>query len=58
MYINRMLVLTLLIILLCYPVLRDWLSNDHAAWYRYYLLWGAVIVVTWWSNRSRHPDEL
>lgn len=58
MYINRMLVLALLLTLICYPVVKDWLSNEYSAWYRYYVIWSSVILVTWWSNRSRHPDEL
>ncbi len=58
MYINRILVLALLLAIICYPALKDWLGSDHSAWYRYYIIWSGVVLVAWLSNRSRHPDEL
>jgi len=58
MYINRMLVLGMVLALVSFPMLKDWLSGDHTAWYRYYILWSLVILFTWWGTRSRHSDEL
>ncbi len=58
MYINRMLVLGLVLVLVSFPMLNDWLNRDYTAWHRYYIVWSVVILFTWWGNRSRHPDEL
>ncbi len=58
MYINRMLVLGIALALVSFPMIKDWLSSDYTAWERYYILWTAIIVFTWWGNRSRQPDEL
>jgi len=58
MYINRTLVLGLALALISFPVLKGWLTSEPSAWLRYYVLWTLVILVTWWSNRSRHTDEL
>jgi len=58
MYINRMLVLGIVLALMAFPVLADWLTADYTAWYRPYVIWCLIIVFTWWAYRSRHPDEL
>ncbi|WP_165954319.1 hypothetical protein [Seongchinamella unica] len=58
MYINRMLVLGIVITLVAFPVLADWLTSDYTAWYRPYIIWCLIIIFTWWAYRSRHPDEL
>lgn len=58
MYINRMLVLGIVLALMAFPVLADWLTSDYAAWYRPYVVWSLIIGFTWWSYRSRQPDEL
>mgnify|MGYP001553116817 FL=1 len=58
MYINRTLVLGIVLALLAFPMLRDWLTSDYSAWYRPYVIWCAIIGFAWWGHRSRHPDEL
>ena len=58
MYINRMLVLSIVLALVAFPVLADWLTSDYTAWYRPYIVWCRIIGFTWWGYRSRHPDEL
>ena len=58
MYINRTLVLGIVLLLIAFPVITDWLTSDYSAWYRPYVIWSAIIAFTWWGNRSRQPDEL
>ena len=58
MYINRTLLLGLTLLLVTFPAIIDWLTSDYSAWQRPYVVWGAIIAVAWWSQRSRHPDEL
>jgi hypothetical protein len=58
MYINRTLLLGLALMLVSFPVILHWLTSDHTAWYRPYIVWTTVIIIAWWSQRSRHPDEL
>ena len=53
MYINRMLVLGIVLALVAFPILTDWLTSDYTAWYRPYVVWGLIIAFTWWSYRSR-----
>jgi hypothetical protein len=58
MYINRMLVLGIVLAMVAFPVLTDWLTSDYTAWHRPYVIWVFIIVFTWWAYRVRHPDEL
>lgn len=58
MYINRTLLLGIVLALVSFPVIIDWLTSDYTAWYRPYFVWTFIIAVAWWSQRSRHPDEL
>ena len=58
MYINRTLLLGLLLAVTCLPFIYDWLIADPTAWYRPYLLWSAVIFLAWLGQRSRQGDEL
>ena len=58
MYINRTLLLGLALMLVSFPVIIDWLTSDYTAWHRPYLIWTVIIAIAWWSQRSRHPDEL
>ena len=58
MYISRTLMLGLVLALIAFPVLTDWLTSDFSAWYRPYIVWILLILFTWWGNRSRQTDEL
>ena len=58
MYINRNLLLGLVLALVCFPFLVDWLVSDYAAWHRPYLAWSAVVFCAWLGQRTRHNDEL
>ena len=58
MYINRALLLVLVILIVFFPSIQEWLISDHTAWHRPYLMWSLLIVGAWLNQRSRHPDEL
>ncbi|WP_153240235.1 hypothetical protein [Halioglobus maricola] len=58
MYIQRTLLLTLVVLLVCFPFIADWLTSDFSAWHRPYLVWSFIIFIAWLSQRSRHSDEL
>jgi hypothetical protein len=58
MYINRTLLLGLAMMMVTFPLVVDWLTSDYSAWYRPYVVWSLIISLTWWGQRSRHPDEL
>jgi hypothetical protein len=44
MYINRILLLTLVILYAFTPVMADWIDASDAQWYRAHLLWLAIIA--------------
>lgn len=58
MYINRTLLLGIILVLISFPLITDWLTSDYTAWYRPYLLWTLIILAAWLGQRSRGPDEL
>ena len=58
MYINRTLLLGLVLALIGTPFLYDWLTSDYSAWYRPYVVWSGMILLAWFGQRSRHSDEL
>lgn len=45
MYINRILLLVLVILYVFSPLMADWIGNAGAQWYRPHLLWLAVIGI-------------
>ncbi len=58
MYINRTLLLGLLVAVICLPFLYEWLTADYTAWLRPYIAWSTVIFLAWLGQRSRQGDEL
>jgi hypothetical protein len=44
MYLNRILLLVLVILYALAPVMADWVSSDATRWYRPQLLWLLVIL--------------
>ncbi len=58
MYINRVLLLSLIALTVLFPTIEEWLISDNTAWHRPYLIWLLVIAAAWFNQRSRHPDEL
>ena len=58
MYINRALLLMVVIAFLFFPMIEEWFSRSGAAWHRPYQLWVLIIIAAYWNQRSRGTDEL
>lgn len=58
MYINRSLLLLVGLLLIFYPSVEQWMVESPSQWYRPYQLWLLAIVLAYWNQRSRYPDEL
>ncbi len=58
MHIHSSLILLIALFAVFTPVLEQWLLNGSADWFRPHLIWLAVIVFVYFSQRGRHPDEL
>lgn len=56
MYINRSLMMVLALALVVFPAALHWATADSSAWYRPYLLW-AVMVLLSYSLHSKRPDN-
>jgi hypothetical protein len=58
MYIYRLVLLLVVGIYLFSPAIMDWWINATGAWYRPYLLWLILIVVTFILQSQKDADEL
>ncbi|EPP3561764.1 TPA: hypothetical protein ACXJNK_001629, partial [Pseudomonas aeruginosa] len=58
MYIYRLVLLLVVGIYLFSPAIMDWWIDPNGAWYRPYLLWLILIVVTFILQSQRDADEL
>ncbi|WP_200868032.1 hypothetical protein [Pseudomonas syringae] len=58
MYIYRLVLLLVVGIYLFSPAIMDWWIDATGAWYRPYLLWLILIVVTFILQSQRDADEL
>ena len=58
MYIYRLVLLLVVGIYLFSPAIMDWWIQPGSAWYRPYLLWLILIVVTFLLLSNRDADEL
>ncbi|HEY9034404.1 MAG TPA: hypothetical protein VIN71_10740 [Pseudomonadales bacterium] len=58
MYIHRGLLLVIMVIFIFSPAILDWITDNHAAWYRPFIAWLLVILLVWtaqwWSGRKDH----
>jgi uncharacterized membrane protein len=57
MYVQRALLVMILLALLFLPTLDKWMTSDALSWYKPYLLWGAVIFFIYLSQRKSRHDE-
>lgn len=57
MYINRILLLVLMLLYVFGPLMGDWISAGGTQWYRPHLLWLGVIAAVGLSMRRDTPDE-
>jgi len=54
--IDKVILLLLLALFLLVSPFMSWWANPDAPWYRPYLIWLFIIVLTWWLQyRSRRP---
>lgn len=58
MYIDRLVFLFIAGAYLLSPAIIDWWSDGGRAWYRPYLIWLFVIVITYWIGKSRDLHDL
>lgn len=58
MHIHSSLILLVALFFVFTPTLEQWLLDGSAAWYRPQLVWLAVIVFVYLSQRGRRQDEL
>lgn len=58
MQIHSSLILLFTVFFLFTPSLEQWLLNDSIAWYRPHLVWLAVVIFLYISQRDRTRDEL
>lgn len=58
MYIYRLVLLLVVGIYLFSPAIMDWWIDPNGVWYRPYLLWLILIVVTFILQSQRDADEL
>ena len=57
MYINRMLLLALVILYVFAPAMTDWVGASETQWYRPHLLWLGVIAAVSLMMQQRFRDE-
>ena len=57
MYINRMLLLALVILYIFAPAMTDWIGAGDAPWYRPHLLWLGVIAAVSLAMHQDSRDE-
>lgn len=58
MYIYRLVLILVVGIYLFSPAIMDWWINTNTSWYRPYLLWLILIIVTFFLQSQSDPDEL
>jgi hypothetical protein len=58
MYIYRLVLILVVGIYLFSPAIMDWSIAPNGAWYRPYLLWLILIVVTFILQSQQDADEL
>lgn len=57
MYLNRILLLALVLLYVFGPIIADWVATGGTQWYRPHLIWGAVIVIVGVGLYRRRRDD-
>lgn len=57
MYIDRLVLLFIAGAFLLSPAIIEWWSEGGTAWYRPYLIWLALIGLSFWVGHSRDLNE-
>lgn len=58
MYIDRLVLLFIAGAYLLSPAIIEWWSEGGTAWYRPYLIWLILIVISFWIGKSRDLNDL
>jgi hypothetical protein len=58
MYADRLLIIFILGTYLMSPAIIEWWSEGGNDWYRPYLIWLFLIVLSFWIGKSRDVDGL
>ncbi len=57
MYINRGLLLVILAIFIFSPPIQEWISNNHAQWYRPFIIWAVIIGFAYLAQRRQRKRQ-
>ena len=57
MYINRALLMVMAIGVVFLPSAQEWATSGGISWYRPYLLWMLLVMLGYWSQRTRYTDD-
>ncbi|MCC6200444.1 MAG: hypothetical protein IT466_06705 [Moraxellaceae bacterium] len=58
MYIDRLVLLFIVGAYLLSPSIIEWWSDGGTAWYRPYLIWLGLIILSYWIGKSRDLTDL
>jgi hypothetical protein len=58
MYIDRLVLLFIAGAYLLSPAIIEWWSDGGTAWYRPYLIWLGLIMLSFWIGKSRDLTDL
>jgi len=58
MYTDRLLIIFILGTYLLSPAIIEWWSDGGRAWFRPFLIWMFLIMLSYWIGRSRDFDGL
>lgn len=58
MYIDRLVLIFIAGAYLLSPAIIEWWSAGGTAWYRPYLIWLGLIIISFWIGKSRDLDDL
>jgi hypothetical protein len=56
-YISRAVLLLILSAYVFSPSAFTWMVDPSGAWYRPYLIWGGIVVITFLMQSRRNPRE-
>jgi len=58
MFIDRIILIFIIIAYFLSPAILSWISSGGNAWYRPYLLWLGIILINYWLiSKQRHPID-
>jgi len=58
MYIDRLVLLFIAGAFLLSPAIIEWWSEGGTAWYRPYLIWLVLIVLSFWVGKRRDLNDI